>query len=350
MEMSISEIKKMAENLIVAEEKRRKLADFLRQENGKLELIKKSEPANIDKMKIAGVDGGIVRKALHGFDFILARATSVCFEYLNGRISNVKYFPSKVTTPKFFTLEAVSDIDYAYFASIFRQKLEIETAKKAAENFKPDILLLDGSIVPHYATKPSSSSPAYDDYEKLMAGYQDLYKICEENNVLLAGVVEDSRNERFCNIIRDHVLPKIPNFPQDLIGILEKTRDTNLLFWVLQEKERTITFDYTPDVEKHQILKSFFNKEFYSFYLKTAKLDKPVRVDFMSKEKEDFLASVILAISGQNRNYGFPSVLIEADNVAKMSEQEAENFYSCILKYTGNMPSAMKLRREQRPF
>lgn len=351
MELLIHEIKRIAENLRSAEIKRKNFADFLRLQNNHLNIIKKQEPANIDKLKIVGIDGGIVRKSLHAFDFILARAAAVCFEYSNGRISNANYFPSKVPNPRLFTLEAVTDIDYAYFASIIRQKLEIETAKKSAEKFKPDILLLDGSIVPHYATKPASSSVAFKDYQELMGLYQDLYKLCEENNILLAGVVEDSRNERFCNIIKQHIVPKLDKTEvSQFIEILEKTRDTNLLFWLLDEHERTITFDYTEEIEKHQILKDFFSKNFYSFYLKTAKMDRPVRVDFMDKEGDDKIASILLAISGQHSRYGFPSVLIEADNIAKMSEQEVENFYSQILTYTGNIPSVMRLRREQRPF
>lgn len=351
MELLISEIKKIAENLRVSEEKRRKLAEFIRGLDSASGLIKPLNHGNIDKLKIVGIDGGIVRKSLHGFDFILARAAAACFEYQNDRIVNANYFPSKVPQPRLFTLESVSEIDYAYFASIIRQKLEIEAAKKSAEKFKPDILLLDGSIVPHHTTKPSVTSEAYKDYEELMASYQELYKLCEENKILLAGVVEDSKSDRFCMLIKDRVISKLDKtkIPPEA-DILDKTRDTNFLFWALNEHERTTTFDYTQDIEKHQILKEFFSKNFYSFYLKTAKLDRPVRVDFMDKSAEDRLASIILSISGQHSSYGFPSVLIEADNIAKMSEQEVDNFYSHILTYTGNIPSVMKLRREQRPF
>lgn len=353
MELLLPEIKKLAENIREAEISRMEAAKVLRGLGDEISLIKKSEPANIDKLKIVGIDGGIVKKAFHGFDFILARAAAVSFEFFNGKISNANYFPSKVPTPRVFTLESVSDIDYAYYSSIVRQKLEIETAKKSVEKFKPDILLLDGSIVPHYATKPSQNSVTFKDYEELMASYQELYRICQENKVLLAGVVEDSRNERYCELVKKNLLnngiEKNINI-NPIIEVLAKTRDTAFLFWVLNEHERTKTFDYSDDFASHPILKDFVFRNFYSFYLKTAKLDRPIRVDFMDKEKEDWLASVLLSISGQHSRYGFPSVIIEADNIAKMAEQEIENFYSYMLKYTGNIPSMMKLRREQRPF
>ena len=353
MELLIPEIKKIAENIRAAEITRMETAKVLRGMGDGINLIKKAEPAKIDKLRIVGIDGGIVKKAFHGFDFILARAAAVSFEFFNGRISNANYYPSKVPTPRLFTLEAVSEIDYAYYSSVVRQKLEIETAKKSVEKFKPEILLLDGSIVPHYATRPSQNSVVYKDYEELMASYQELYRMCKDNNVLLAGVVEDSRNERYCELVKKNLLDtgieKTINI-NPIIEVLAKTRDTAFLFWVLNEHERTRTFDYSDDFASHPILKDFVFRNFYSFYLKTAKMDRPIRVDFMDKEKEDWLASVLLAISGQHSRYGFPSVIIEADNIARMSEQELDNFYSYMLKYTGNIPSMMKLRREQRPF
>ena len=348
MELLLPEIKRIAESLRESEEKRRGLADFLKTINSQTNLVKKIEPEkNLDKIKIVGIDGGIVRKALHGFDFILVRAAGVCFEYNQDKIVNASYFPSKFPAPRAFTMEAISDIDYAYFSSITRQKIEIETARKCIKEFKPNILLLDGSIVPHHTTKPSSNSIAFKDYEELMAGYQQLYSESEENDVLLAGVIEDSRSERFCDIVKD-VLAKREPTPH--IDILNRTRDTNLLFWVLKENERTLTFDYVKQIDEHPILKDFERKKFYTFYLKTAKFDRPVKVDFLNKEADDRLASILLSISGKHSSYGFPTVLIEADGVAKLSEQEVESFYSYILKYTGNLSSMMKLRRETRPF
>ncbi len=351
MELLLPEIKRLAENLRESEDKRRKLADFLRTVDSSINLVTKVEPKELDKTKIVGIDGGIVRKSLHGFDFILARAAGVCFEYSKGRMINASYLPSKFPSPRAFTLEAVSDMDYAYFYSIVRQKIEIETARKCIAHFSPDILLLDGSVVPYYTTKPSSISVAFKEYEELMDSYQKLYQEAEENNVLLAGVIEDSRSDRYCNLVKEQILSNIENqtIPK-VIDVLDKSRDTSLLFWVLKEMERTKTFDYTKNIEEHPILKDFVKKDFYTFYLKTAKFDRPIKVDFLNKEASDRLASVLLAISGQHSGYGFPSVLIEADGVAKLSEQEIENFYSYILKYTGNISSMMKLRRDQRPF
>ena len=41
------------------------------------------EPLNLDKIKIAGVDGGLVKKSFHGMDLMLLRAIGVVFSYDN---------------------------------------------------------------------------------------------------------------------------------------------------------------------------------------------------------------------------------------------------------------------------
>ncbi len=343
--MQTNEIKKIAENIATAESGRRSLGEFVKKISPQFDLVKNVEPANLENIKIAGIDGGIVKTTLHGYDLILARAVGVCFNFKNGRIEKVDYFPSKFPPSKPFTLEASSEVDFMYFSSIVRQLLEIQRAIDCIEKFKPEILLLDGSIVPHYMSKPSKTSVVYTEYEKLLDLYKKLYEKIEESGTFLAGVVEDSRNDRFCKLLGKFILPKIEN--QSFSGLLERSRDTNLLFWVLDKNERTQTFSYSEDENLNQ---KELNKNVYSFYIKTAKYDRPVRVDFLDKEKEDFIASVLLSITGQHSGYGFPTVLIEADNVAKLSEQEIDNFYSFILKYTGNLPSIMRLRRDQRPF
>ena len=343
--METLEIKKIAESIASAEKNRRSLADFIKTISPQFDLIKKVEPSNLENMKIAGIDGGIVKTSLHGYDLVLARAVGVCFHFKKDRVEKVDYYPSKFAPAKPFALEASSEIDFVYFSSIVRQQIEIQRAIDCLEKFEPDVLLLDGSIVPHYMSKPAKTSEVYSEYEKLIDLYKKFYEKVEGSKTVLAGIVEDSRNDRFCKLLGKHIMPKVEK--SSFAASLEKSRDTNLLFWVLDKNERTQTFSYSDD--ENLTLKEL-NKSVYSFYIKTAKYDRPVRVDFLDKEKEDMLAGMLLSITGQHSGYGFPTVLIEADNVAKLSEQEIDNFYSFILKYTGNLPSIMRLRRDQRPF
>jgi hypothetical protein len=167
---------------------------------------------------------------------------------------------------------------------------------------------------------------------------------------MLAGIIEDSRAVRFCGIAKGRV--------SGLDGageLLSRTRDTNLLFWALKKGERTMPFGYCEDPREHPILRDFDERHsmrLNSFYLKTAELDRPIRVDYMKDAEgiEDRIASILLAISGHHSSYGLPAPIIEADNVARLSDSEMENFYFQMLAFAGNLPSIMQLRRETRPF
>jgi NurA-like 5'-3' nuclease len=86
-----------------------------------------------------------------------------------------------------------------------------------------------------------------------------------------------------------------------------------------------------------------------SFYIKTADMDRPVRVDFIGDDVER-IASIVFSLSAHHSSYGIPSILIEADHVAKLSEEDAENFYKSVTAHTGLLPCVFKLRREMRPF
>ena len=143
----------------------------------------------------------------------------------------------------------------------------------------------------------------------------------------------------------------------DMSQLLEKTRDTNLLYWMLDKGQRSRIFPYSEKPEEHPVLREFGDLagRVNSFYLKTAEYDRPFRVDMLAGGNDiigeaDHLASVLLSISGHHSGYGLPAPLIEADNVAKLSDSEVENFYSHILSFAGNIPSVMRLRRDQRPF
>jgi hypothetical protein len=353
MESLIPRIREIAERINSAEGKRKEIAGFLKSLGPESGLVRKLSPDPLKDTKVVGVDGGVAKRSLHGFDCMLARAAGVCFHYRDGRVDRVDYLPSRLPVPRPEVIEALSDLDWAYFTSISRQRLEVRTALECMEKFRPGFLLMDGSIVPHHSDRPSRSSPVHGDYMELVSDFKDLYKGARDSGVSLAGVIEDSRGNSFCRMISsDFLAGSGQGLAPGIEGILEKTRDTNLLFWVLERGERSMTFPYSKNPGEHPVLRDLGDsgKEISSFYLKTARWDRPIRVDFLPGADEDRLASVLLAISGHHPEYGIPAPLIEADNVAKLSENEIENFYSRIISFAGNSPGLMRLRREQRPF
>jgi hypothetical protein len=354
MNLLIPRIQEIAERISKIEGKRKKLAEFLKSVKSDVKLSERVEAFDINDMKISAVDGGIVKRSLHGFDFVLARGVGVCFCYRNGRIEKVDYYPDKMPTPELFVLEALSDLDWVHTTSIVRQRVEIRTAIEMAEKLKPDILLLDGSIVPHYQDRPARTSKVYQSYGEMISLYKKLFGKCLSENVLLAGVVEDSRGTRFCDIVNERILSKVSHSSvPGLKGILENTRDTNLLYWILNEGERTDVFPYSEKAREHPVMKDFeeFAGKIHSFYMKTARFDRPIRIDFLGeKEQAEKFASVIFSISSHHSGYGLPSVLIEADQVAKLAEDDIDNIYEQVLTQTGSLPSIFRLRRDSRPF
>jgi len=236
--------------------------------------------------------------------------------------------------------------------------VEVRTAIQALDRLRPDILLMDGSIVPYYADRPARTSRVYRQYSSMIGDFMKLYRVCLDRGITLAGVIEDSRGTSYCSMINRELLSRVDHpLRGDMGELLERTRDTNLLYWVLEKGERSRVFPYSDRPGEHPVLRDFGSlaKRVNSFYLKTAKHDRPVRVDMLTRGDDvigeaDELGSVLLAISGQHSGYGLPVPLIEADNIAKLSDNEVENFYSHILSFAGNIPSVMRLRREQRPF
>ena len=354
MNTLIPKIQEVAGKISEIEGKRKKLADFLKSVKSDVKLSKPVDSFEAHDMRISAVDGGIVKRSLHGFDFVLARGVGVCFCYRNGNIHKVDYYPNKMPTPEFFFMEALSDLDWVHTTSIIRQRAEIQTAIDTLEKLKPDLLLLDGSIIPHYQDRPAKTSKVHKDYQEMVSLYRKLFDTCLSEGIMLAGVVEDSRGVKFCDIVNEHVLSKVSHASvPGLRKILEKTRDTNLLYWILNEGERTDVFPYSDKAKEHPVMKDFqeFSDKIHSFYMKTAKFDRPIRIDFLGeKEQAEKFASIIFSISSHHSGYGLPSVLIEADQVAKLAEDDIDNIYDQILTHTGSLPSIFRLRRDMRPF
>jgi hypothetical protein len=315
-------------------------------------LIVKIEKSNLENLKIAGIDGGMVKRSLHGIDLMLLRAVGVLFFYSKGKLEKVEYYPEAMPTPTpKIVLEPLHEIEFEMNSNYERQIIEVTTASEVIEKLTPDIIFLDGSIIPHYTEKPAKDSILFPTYKKLIQSYSELFSKAKEKGSILAGVIEDSRGTRFCEIVKEQVNKEFIEFKP----LLETTKDTNLLTYTLKLGERTFVFNYSSEPEKHPILKEFgdFSNSIFSFYLKTAEFDRPLRIDFLGENDilkiANFISSVLLALSGHS-GYGMPSVLIEADQRARLTEKDLELFYYDLLTKAGNLASLFSLRREQRPF
>jgi hypothetical protein len=347
---------------------RKKLGEVIKEFNSsnKLQLDKEifeekiilpAEKMQLDNIRIAGVDGGLVKKTFHGIDLMLLRAVGVIFAYDNNKLSKVDYYPNSIPTPEPKTIiDPFSDLEFEINSSIERQITEITVARETIEKFEPDILFLHGSVIPHYTFVPDKGSLLYVNYKRMIEAYTKLFETVKQKKTILAGAIEDSRGTRFCEIINTKVISQIKTeLPAELKLMLNRTKDSNLLTYALKYAERTFVFPYSFAVEQHSILKEFpsFSNQIFTFYVKTAEFDRPIRVDFLADkgtvDTANKLSSALLSLSGHS-SYGIPSVLIEADQRAKLSEEDLEMFYWDIINKAGNLPGLFEQRRNQRPF
>jgi hypothetical protein len=342
------------------ENQRMKIAEILKKlekvdfGQGEKKIISKVEKDELKEIRIAGVDGGLAKESFHGIDLILLKAVAVIFQFKEGKLREVSYYPEPFPSPTpNIVFDPFSELEFELNSNMQRQMIEVETATETIKKFKPDLLLLDGSIVPHYVQRPESSSLLFQIYQQMIEAYKKLFSIAEENKTILAGIIEDSRGTRFCEILNQSLvfLPEV----REARVLLEKTKDTNLLTYVLNYGERTFVFPYSPEPEKHPVLKEFgeTGKKIYSFYLKAAEFDRPMRVDLLANSNVEEIASkissILLAICNSS-TYAFPSVLIEADLRARLSEKEIEEFGLDLKSRLGNIASMLELRRKGRPF
>jgi hypothetical protein len=349
------------------EKNRLKIGQFLKDINDSIKIgpneeikdekiINRVSPLQTERMSVLGIDGGIIKHSYHGLDLMLTRAVGVNFMYSDGKLERVDYHPNPNPIPNPIVIfDSFSELELSSCYNFERQTMEILTAIEAAEKFKPDMVLLHGSIIPHYVPKPDNII-LKEYYKTLIETYRSLFELYESKKFILAGVVEDSRGVKFCDILNRRILPQAKSeITKELRLVLEKTKDSNLLYYVLNKGERTCTFNYSQNPEIHPVLKEFsdMNDSFFSFYLKTADFDRPLRIDLLCSHDlsgaVDKLSTVMMQTSG-HPGYGLPAVLIEADQRAKLSENEMTMFYSDLINRIGNISSLFKMRREMRPF
>ncbi|MBI2547082.1 MAG: DNA double-strand break repair nuclease NurA [Candidatus Aenigmarchaeota archaeon] len=349
------------------ERQRKNIGNFLRESSSLTDLelteeilenklIVRIPETDAHSFKVAGIDGGLLKKSFHGIDLMLLKAVGVIFSYESDKLVSTDYYPSSIPAIEPRTImDPFNDIEFEINSNIERQIKEITTARETVEKFEPDILLLHGSVIPHYTFVPEKGSLLSENYRRMIGAYTELFEVIKLKKTLLAGVVEDSRGTRFCEMLNDIFLARFnPNIPPEMKIVLTKTKDSNLLSYVLEKGERSFVFPYSSKTSQHPILREFEVKDkIFTFYLKTVEFDRPIRVDFLGDkgvaDKADFISSILLKMVGHS-NYGIPSVLIEADQRAKLDENEIEMFYQDIMNKTGNISSLFEQRRNQRPF
>ncbi|MBI4399660.1 DNA double-strand break repair nuclease NurA [Candidatus Micrarchaeota archaeon] len=341
----------IANRIAKLEEERKSLAQTLRNQEFTLadslekDLFCKAQkiPLNCD---VGAVDGGLLAQEFHGFDLLLVRAVGVVFKYQDSTVKSYKYHPHAIVEPELDTLSALDSHDFLVHKGLTRLKKELSTAIELVEKHLPNYLLLDGSIAPQISDKPGEDSELRSLYNEVIHKFIQLYSTCEKNNVTLIGIIKDSRAKRFIESL-SNVLNAADT------SILSQSNDTSFINFLLNEGERTFAFSYTKDTKNHQALKELrdWGSKINVFYLKPVINDRPLRVEFLVGAKTyDEIASLVYTLSGINKSYAYPAILIEADLRAALDRREMDRVYRQLFTRTGMRSSVMKLRRDNRPF
>ncbi|MHA1685581.1 MAG: DNA double-strand break repair nuclease NurA [Candidatus Heimdallarchaeaceae archaeon] len=324
-------------------------------------FVVKCPLSELKGMKIAGVDGGVIHKQLNYFDIALVRAVGVLFYYLDENKPSVKYIPHDQPIPDILSsIEPLTQNEIETLIDLWRMQKEVRCAIDLAENEIPDLLLLDGSVVPNSDPRFFNQNAfLFDQYLNLKALYRKLYNLCKKNKILLAGVVKDSRSAILTNKL-SFLLPhltKMPEFAElltiDYRTIIKKLRDTDLLYNVLEAYERSFDFllhSFNDDTDK-----DLPDWQIHCFYLKTVPYDYPLRIEYpllfgSLPNITQSLSSIILAVSQFNPEYGLPNVIIESDARAKIHENDGDIIIDEIAAKTGHTHFSLSKRRNRVPF
>lgn len=287
--------------------------------------------------KVCAVDGGLLSDRLFGADIAVSRSVATCFTYTNSKLIKTEYCPKRFPENVVDLKNGLDEAEALQFRSLLRLKGEINCAIDALEKFKPDYLLLDGSIVLLSADKPAEKSVLFEEYKSLMDIYKTLYKNCETQNCQLAGVIKDSRGKRLVECLSDQLLVDVA--------------DTTLAESLLQENERTCVLPYTKETAKHPVLSTLggYAKKIKIFYIKPSSDDLPLRIEFLQfKKPVSEIADDICALCSISKTYAYPASLIEADMCAALEPIEIENIKRTL--FVLSKGATKPLRRQNRPF
>jgi hypothetical protein len=325
---------RMQSAISYVENNKRKIESAAKTLREKNESIKNATESgvvkHVEKIKIDGsvcaIDAGFVSSSSHEIDIFIARAVGVVFNYSDATLSSWCYYPLSSPEPEIDIRTAMDEGSARVYGSLFRLHQELDVALGCVSKFKPDVLLIDGSLTIHPADRPSNENKEiFNFYEKIVAMYKELYEACEQQKCLLIGISKDSRAKRFSS----------------LIG--ESWPDTLFLDYLLNESERTVSLRYyDKDNPPPKGLEGWADK-IKLFYLKCVRNDYPIRVEFISDDG-DLVASTVLSLAAINESYAYPAALIEADLRAALDQKEVDLLLNAFFNQT------KALRSKARPF
>jgi len=332
------------------------------------DFTKKIEATNLAGLKIAGIDGGLVRRRFRSMDLLLTRAIAVIFQFGPEEGPNVEFFPDPFPEPQIRPMMlTLSSTELDQLASLERIAAELRVTLSTLEEHHSDLILVDGSLFYHPRDRPQSGSIVFEKFQEVLALYKQLYHKAQKKGTTLIGIVKDSRSTRVTNILGDflpHIIRKPAVFELmqgvDYRWLLKMSRDCDILDTYLKEGERSFIFKYSSELQPNSNSISEDLTEWASSiwvtYLKTARDDLPLRIEILTNGAPDDILKVdkalaaILPVSWQHPEYGIPTPILEADTRAKITSNETQLIVDRLMALSGLTYTSLEKRRSRNPF
>ncbi len=332
-------------------------------------LMTKIKSSTLPGLKIVGVDGGLVRKRFRSMDLVLTRGIAVIFHFGPEEGPTVDFYPDAFPEPRIIPLMlTLSSTELDQLASLERIAVELRVTLSVIEEFRPYIILLDGSLFYHPRDRPQSGSIVYEKFQEVLALYKQLYNKARKKQTILIGIVKDSRSTRVATTMGE-ILPHIIRSPEifemmqgiDYRWLIKISRDCDLLDTFLEEGERSFVFRYSSELQTNtnnptEDLSSW-TPSIWVTYLKTARDDLPLRIEYLSEDEHDIdtsridaALSAILPLSSQHPEFGIPTPILEADARAKITANETRLIIDRLMALSGLTYMSLEKRRSRNPF
>jgi len=347
--MDSNDIEKLKNNLRQRDQKIIKLINFLKENNLTLKDNIENEvlvkiPESECNLTAAAIDSGFELIEIANSQLLIYKVAGFIAKYKNGRITEYAYEPRIAKLENEYE-EDLEEDENQKFASLVRLNAEISNAINIAKKLKPDIILLDGSILPLPADRPERGTKLFDRYQNLIKKYIELFDVCTKNKIMLLGVVKETKSKKFLKLLKQNVqnIYNLEDFPN--------TDDFLFMTFFLEEKTRSVIFPYSEN-KNEQIIKDIqdYGSKIFVFYIRTTKHMKPLRIEFLLNEDYKKIDQVFLSLCPKASNYSYPSVLVETDQRSRLTKEQLADVKNLIYNKVFRESAVYYQRNDLKPF
>jgi hypothetical protein len=272
-----------------------------------------------------------------------------------GQEVKVEYFPSLDPDPSIMIKKSMySRIETSQAANLLRLTKEIEVATALLKFQKPDILFIDGSILP-LSSDFNFLNPSSTFIEELILNlkkhYQEFLNTLQKQKTFVMGIVKDSRSRSAVNVVKQILESLVKQRPDQFKGYLETFEDIldiQLFYHLLDQGYKSIWFPQKlPTLFQTQGLLSWF------CYAKTIDDEFPVRLEIFTGaitaeilKNIELVLQIVYYTSQHNIGGGIPSVIIDVNDRVKINQGFIKEVITQIAVETQTPMNLLLKRRE----